>query len=354
MPVVLYKRVEEEVAKGAVAALRSWWTAAAGGVERFLANGKRRFTVMLVPHSMKKISTFEISFFTFVFAALVLGIVVTGAVALASGFHGTSESNRRLLKERNESSAALAGLKDQIAALRSPARRFKDGIDAVLAAGRRQTLSPHPTALVATGAPWASYPATKSGLSSADAYRELSELKTLGGELHASADSVGRTAGVLSALRDLMAATPTTWPVKGGYGVITTRFGWTTNPFTNQGYMHLGVDIAWALGTPIVATADGTILQVGRTADLGNFVTIQHRYGYSTRYSHLNAFADKRPGDRVNRGEVIGYLGSTGLSTGPHVDYVVRLGSSYVNPIQFLAIRPENSLTLGANRVGGD
>ncbi len=73
--------------------------------------------------------------------------------------------------------------------------------------------------------------------------------------------------------------------------------------------MHTGVDIAWSFGTPVLATADGKVVQAGWSDDLGNHIVIQHKYGFSTRYSHLK-------GSTVKRGDTIGYLGSTGLSTG--------------------------------------
>ena len=200
----------------------------------------------------------------------------------------------------------------------------------------------------------ASRPIPDDAASAADSTRELSDLKTLTSLLGNSTGSLDKVTKVLTAFRDLMANTPTTWPLKGATGIITTRFGWTTNPFTKVGYMHTGVDIAWGVGTPIVATADGTVLQTSYTEDLGNFVTIQHKYGFYTRYAHMSGFAGKHKGDHVNRGDVIGYIGITGLTTGPHLHYEVRLGSSYVNPMQFLSITPENASTLAVNLRSSD
>jgi murein DD-endopeptidase MepM/ murein hydrolase activator NlpD len=123
------------------------------------------------------------------------------------------------------------------------------------------------------------------------------------------------------------------------------------HPFTHIGYLHTGVDIAWGSGVPVVATANGTVRQVGWTDDLGNFVVIEHKYGFFTKYAHLSGFAT-RTGNKVNRGDTIGYLGNTGLSTGPHLHYEVRLGSNYVDPMNFLSIKPDLASIKVSGRTG--
>ncbi|MCX7039690.1 MAG: M23 family metallopeptidase, partial [Spirochaetes bacterium] len=101
-----------------------------------------------------------------------------------------------------------------------------------------------------------------------------------------------------------------------------------------------GVDIAWGPGVPIVATANGEVAQTGYSEQLGNYVTLKHKYGFFTKYGHLSGIATRK-GAKVNRGDTIGYLGSTGLSTGPHLHYEVRLGADYVDPQNFLSIKPD-------------
>jgi murein DD-endopeptidase MepM/ murein hydrolase activator NlpD len=136
--------------------------------------------------------------------------------------------------------------------------------------------------------------------------------------------------------------------LKNVRGNVTTRYGWTIHPFTNLGYLHTGVDIAWPAGVPVVATANGEVAQVGWSDQLGNFVVLRHKYGYFTKYAHLQ-YAIARKGAKVNRGDTIGYLGNTGLSTGPHLHYEVRLGADYVDPQNFLSIKPD----LAAVKYGG-
>ena len=95
---------------------------------------------------------------------------------------------------------------------------------------------------------------------------------------------------------------------------------------------HLGTDYGAAHGTPVYAVADGTIAGAGRDRGYGNVVTIRHHSGYSSRYAHLSRFGkDIRPGKRVKQNQVIGYVGATGLATGPHLHYELRLNGRPVN-----------------------
>lgn len=351
MPVTEYKKAEKVFADRIASWFRRAWISIGNFFKYIMVKGKQRFTVMLIPHSEKKIFNFQISFFTLIFVTLTLSVILVGFFFLATHFTYTNEQNVRLTQERDANEKTLTSLKDEIASIRTAGKHFKTSIDGVLSA--IESLDTNPaggTSLVAASFP--SYP--DDATSTADSTRELSDLKTLTSLLGNSTGSLDKVTKVLTAFRDLMANTPTTWPLKGATGIITTRFGWTTNPFTKVGYMHTGVDIAWGVGTPIVATADGTVLQTSYTEDLGNFVTIQHKYGFYTRYAHLSGFAGKHKGDHVNRGDVIGYLGITGLTTGPHLHYEVRLGSSYVNPMQFLSITPENASTIAVNLRSSD
>jgi murein DD-endopeptidase MepM/ murein hydrolase activator NlpD len=98
--------------------------------------------------------------------------------------------------------------------------------------------------------------------------------------------------------------------------------------------MHTGIDIAAPKGTPIYATGDGVVLGAGRESGYGITCQINHGYGYQTLYGHLSKL-NVRPGQKVKRGEIIGFVGSTGLSKAPHVHYEVILNGQKVNPVYF-------------------
>ena len=121
-------------------------------------------------------------------------------------------------------------------------------------------------------------------------------------------------------------------PVKGGR--YTSGFGPRVHPLLGITRMHTGVDWAAPIGTPIMAGADGTIERVGRQGGYGNYVRIRHTNGFSTAYGHMSRYADGlEPGMSVKQGQVIGYVGSTGFSTGPHCHYEILVNNKFVNPM---------------------
>jgi murein DD-endopeptidase MepM/ murein hydrolase activator NlpD len=122
-------------------------------------------------------------------------------------------------------------------------------------------------------------------------------------------------------------------PVRGSDVRITSGFGVRFHPLLNTRKMHTGVDWACATGTPIIAAGNGTIEEVGRKGYYGNYVRIRHANGYQTAYGHMSRFAHIRPGMKVRQGQVIGYVGSTGLSTGPHVHFEVLVNNRFVDPM---------------------
>ena len=116
---------------------------------------------------------------------------------------------------------------------------------------------------------------------------------------------------------------------------ITSRFSYRrVHPILGGVRPHLGVDYGAPTGTPIIAVATGTVVSAGRSGGSGNMIRLRHTNGYETYYLHLSRFARSvRSGARVFQGQEIGYVGSTGLSTGPHLDYRMRKNGVFVNPL---------------------
>ena len=114
---------------------------------------------------------------------------------------------------------------------------------------------------------------------------------------------------------------------------ITSGFGGRLHPILHTYRQHEGVDYAAAYGTPVRATADGLVTEVGRDAGYGNMIELRHANGIRTRYGHLSSFANGlHSGERISQGETIGYVGSTGLSTGPHLHYEFLVNGRPTNP----------------------
>ena len=132
--------------------------------------------------------------------------------------------------------------------------------------------------------------------------------------------------------KSMFACTPSIWPTKGW---VSSPFGYRTSPFTNQREFHSGLDISARIGTPVIATADGVVSTYGKTHGYGNLLTINHGYGFKTRYGHLSKILVKK-GQAVKRGDTIALVGNTGRSTGPHLHYEVYVDGIPTNPAQYI------------------
>lgn len=128
------------------------------------------------------------------------------------------------------------------------------------------------------------------------------------------------------------AATPSIWPVRGW---VTSGFGPRVSPFTEKPAWHDGLDIGAAPNAPIQAPAQGRVTATGFDPKLGNIVRLDHGFGIETLYGHL-AKALVKEGQRVNRGDVIALVGSSGLSTGPHLHYMVKVNGQALDPTKYI------------------
>jgi murein DD-endopeptidase MepM/ murein hydrolase activator NlpD len=129
-----------------------------------------------------------------------------------------------------------------------------------------------------------------------------------------------------------LASTPALWPTRG---YLTDSFGMRRHPITGKRHFHNGLDIATQHGNKVFAPADGFVLVTEYTHILGNLIHIDHGFGFASRYGHLASFAVKE-GDRVKRGQVIGYVGNTGRSTAPHLHYEVIYMGKNQNPMNYI------------------
>ena len=171
-------------------------------------------------------------------------------------------------------------------------------------------------------------PVLKSSLSTPDTVLGvLSDLLgAIGSRLDSVRDSVERR-------HALAAATPSIWPVAGW---LTSHYGNRTDPFTNDTDFHPGLDISADYGQPVIATGDATVSAAGPNGAYGNMVALDHGFGIVTKYGHLSRIAVTND-QHVKRGDVIGYVGSTGRSTGAHLHYEVWMNGPLTNPMTLLA-----------------
>ena len=189
----------------------------------------------------------------------------------------------------------------------------------------------------------------KSGFAGVNRYKELEgydnsqlvinttkRVDILSKELAIQSKSLDYILELAKAKNKLLAAIPAIQPVRNeNLKSLASGFGYRTDPFTKARKMHKGMDFSAKIGTPVFATGDGIIKKADNNASgYGNHIVIRHGYGYETYYAHLSKYKS-RVGQHVKRGDVIGYVGSTGRSEGPHLHYEVHKGGNVVNPLNF-------------------
>ncbi len=311
--------------------------------------GNQRFTVMLIPHSERRTYNLQLSVFTLVAFGTLLVVVLCAFLVLSTHFTTTNEQMAAVNRSLAASELALESVGDEVIALQGTLQEFRgllDQLQRILSSGN--LTSGNLAAIQASGAggdgdlaAFVSQPsASVAELAGVTALRQLSAT------LDAAIMPLTELNDTVTAQQALLADVPTLWPVRGG-GYVSFAFGAQRHPFTGAFYIHRGIDIAMYRGAEIVATANGTVRRVAyERNNLGNVIEIAHRYGFVTRYGHLDRVLVE-PGQTVQRGQPIGHMGSTGRSTGPHVHYEVSIGGQLRNPEEFLAV---SAVTAAASR----
>ena len=141
-----------------------------------------------------------------------------------------------------------------------------------------------------------------------------------------------RIIAALVVQKDKFTRIPSIWPTRGRY---SSGFGYRRSPFTGRGQFHKGIDITARTGTPIISPASGRVIGTERSPSYGLVIEIKHDSGLMTRYAHLSGFA-VNVGQKVTRGQTVGYVGSTGRSTAPHLHYEVHVKGRVVNPLHYI------------------
>jgi murein DD-endopeptidase MepM/ murein hydrolase activator NlpD len=297
----------------------------------------RRYTFVIADRQTGAMRRLTISLWPVLFA--VVGVfslpvlIGLGARWSASATIVELQSHNASLQVENASYRAATGeLADQISALQTAVDQLGDRADVDPNASRAMDkLPPNIRNRAMGGMPAASRaafsPILTGSLATTDAaLGVLSDLLgVIGSRLDSVRDSVERRQALAS-------ATPSVWPVAGW---LTSDFGNRRDPITNGPDFHPGLDISADYGQPVLATGDATVSLAASNGAYGNMVVLDHGYGILTKYGHLSRFAVSG-GQRVTRGAVIGYVGSTGRSTGAHLHYEIWMNGRLTNPMTLL------------------
>lgn len=291
---------------------------------------------MVVPHSQARPLSFQTNIF-----ALTLGVLlVVGIVSTFFYFNkqsiGSSAEIARLQNENRKTLASLDELREQNTDLLQTAKRFQSSLSQSLSLlGINQTDSTAKASL--QGGDLSSLFSTND-LASGTA-REAADIQQLTSFLEGAIQPIEQIGKMLESQGTLFSDIPSIWPLKNGVGHISMAFGQNEHPITGQWYIHKGLDFStWRTGDPIVATANGQVVTVSFDSGFGNYVIIKHKHGIYTRYAHMKNFRVKK-GEFVEQGDVIGTIGNTGLTTGPHLHYEVHIGSDVVDPAKYINVK---------------
>ena len=306
----------------------------------FVRVGRQKFTIMFVPHSEKRVRNFSISLFGLVFLGLLLGVIFSAFLLFSTQFTGITKLLDIKSQRLDVTQGNLDVLLDEIFELRDISHTFEAALNRTmdnLSLNSEGEASDIPTVGDLTSFFWVEE--QEKGV-----LRELSDLKTLGLTMQESIKSLEKISEVLMAQGELLVEIPTLWPVEDDDGRVTLRFGPAEHPIYKGLYLHKGLDIGYGYGKPILAAANGKVLERKYDAQgFGNYILVRHSFGFQTKYAHLqNVYVNE--GDMVAQGQVIGTMGNSGLSTGPHLHFEVRIGTQVVDPERFLDVHNNTSL----------
>ncbi len=285
---------------------------------------KRHSTIIIIPHAQGKVYKLRLSpRFLKLLAASGIALVVLSLISLAASgsflreramYRALERDNGQLRKSNQRLAETVAQVKARLDQFeqRTKTLAIAAGVSDLLSAG-----SEDPRAGIGSGGPFDQLAAEPEALvrrqESLD--RQLAKVEQ---KLHDQAV--------------MLAHTPTIAPV---IGVITDGYGPRIDPITHRPAFHEGLDISVAIGTPVRSPADGVVVFADRETGYGRVVKVDHGYGYTTTYAHLDRLLVKE-GARVTRGQVVGKVGLSGRTTGPHLHYEVFKDGERQNPLHFI------------------
>ncbi len=298
-------------------------------------NKGKHFTIMIIPHSEKKSVAINVPVYIFKFLSIVLVMTSICSIMFIKQYYDYREEaryaqrskveNKSLTREFATVAKDAIELKDKVARIEEldqeirkandfdPTKSFFTQENKLALSDERQDKSR----------------VTASSVIASEAHDAVKEVKE---SLPVREESLENLQELLLQRNEELAAMPSIWPTNGK---VRSGYGYRKDPFTYRTAFHTGVDIANSVGTPVYATADGVVKHAEYDGGYGRSILVNHRNGISTRYSHLSRYVVKA-GEEVKKGMLIGYIGNTGRSTGPHLDYEVLINGKAVDPMKYL------------------
>lgn len=296
----------------------------------------RKLTIMIVPHSNNKVINFQTNVF-----ALSLTLVIVFGVIFSFVYFNTQTVSSNLtinsLETQNrETLASLDQLRDENANLFQSAKRFQASLSQSLSLlGINQIASANDASI--SNGDLSSLFNTKEITSGST--KEIADIQELTSYLENAVEPIEQIGKMIKTQRSLFTEIPSICPIRASNIHVSMSFGPNIHPTQGHWYIHKGIDLStYTSGSPVIATASGQVVTVGFDTGYGNYVIIKHNHGFYTRYAHLSSFTVQK-GQLVNQSDLIGYVGNTGISTGPHLHYEIHIGSDVVDPAKYLNVK---------------
>jgi murein DD-endopeptidase MepM/ murein hydrolase activator NlpD len=292
---------------------------------------KKFFSVIIVPHSKTNFKTLLFSKRAVKFLIGGAGVAVLAlGVFLADYFSMTfiRAKYRTLVRENSEQMERIADAETAVKRLEATVANYEDY------ARKLNILVGLKSADVIPGEPGigGGDPGGGGEPQSVPASLSPGAMQNLAVKAESVEKNLGSLVGLLESQAARLASTPTIWPTQGW---VSSPFGYRIDPFTGMRTFHRGIDIATNFGNPVAAAADGSVTEAAFDKFFGKTVIVSHGNGVVTQYCHLERYVVK-PGQKVRRGDILGYVGKTGKALGPHLHYEVRINDTAVNPYNYI------------------
>lgn len=330
-----YKRFENTVARKTKHFTASAIKGLRQGVKAFFSAFARQYTIVLVPHSEKKVYNLQVSVLSFSCVLFIIAGIVGICFWYGASYNTTKDALAVKDSRLRDTQGSLDQLRDEVARLLRQTKGFRATLSSTLASLGADAV-PSDQTVPNSGDLSAFFDVRETAEGT---LREVDDIRQLADYLAQAEGPVKEIGTLLSTQSALLKEIPNIWPIRGGMGHVSMYFGQNVNPFTGLFYIHKGIDLStYRSGDPVLATADGQVVTMDYDPGYGYYIIIKHKHGFYTRYAHLQSYRTSK-GQRVQQGDIIGYIGSTGLSTGPHLHYEVHIGSDVVDPYKYLNIR---------------
>ncbi len=313
--------------------------------KHFVRAGKQRFTVMLIPHSERRVLNFQLNTFVLVFLALLIALVLGGFFYLSTTFTGTARTAENRAEALEQADASLDSIRTELGELSKVSDVFVAAFSETLS-----TLGIGPEGDTGTTSQTGDMSSFLEVQEIAEGeLSEIYELQDLIATLRGATGFMSEMREVVEAQRQFLSDIPNMWPVPSSFNV-TMEWGPNIHPIHGGWYMHKGIDIRGDINMNVVASANGKVIETGyEPVGYGTYVVLQHRYGFRTKYSHMHSLSVAE-GDSVVQGQKIGTLGNSGMTTGPHLDFIIWLGENVVDPAAYLKITNSWSRDMAVRR----